>query len=458
MKNFKVNSVLRTPGAGTCLACLVTLGVMQIGTPWCNSQEPAQLGAATNALSLAAAKQIAFQRNWDLLAAKSGVDAAEAQLLVVKEFPNPTLSWNTYKIGTHENATALGNSLVERNYDTIAAVSQLIEIGGKRRNRQAAARAGVLGAKARFLDAKRSLDQGVTKAYVAALLALDNARILTESAGYMQHEREIAEARFQAGDLAESDLKQIQIAAEQYELQARSAEAAAVQARIGVEILLGINKPAGNLQLAGSLDSLRVEIPAEPPANASSQRPDVLAAESDRRAAEENLKLQKAMRVPDPTISLGYEHNPPAGGPPEDTLNFGVSFPLPLWNLNRGNINAAKAALDQSSLALDKIRAQAAADVANAETEYREASERLKRYREQIRPQSAAARDSVAYKYEKGGATLVDLLEAERTDNDVRIAAEQALADTASAAADMAAARATASATDLNSPQWSTTK
>ena len=80
-------------------------------------------------------------------------------------------------------ATAQGNGLWQRNYDTIGAVSQLIEIAGKRHDRQMAARAGVLGAKARFYDAKRALDQGVTKAYIAALLAAENARILTESAG-----------------------------------------------------------------------------------------------------------------------------------------------------------------------------------------------------------------------------------------------------------------------------------
>ena len=128
--------------------------------------------------------ELAFERNWDLLAAKSGIDAAQAQLIVAKEFPNPTASVSTAKIGDRESGTTLGNGLWERNYDTIAAVSQLIEIGGKRHDRQMAARAGVAGARAGIFDARRLLDQGVTKAYVAAVLAGDNARILNESAGY----------------------------------------------------------------------------------------------------------------------------------------------------------------------------------------------------------------------------------------------------------------------------------
>lgn len=413
---------------------------------------------APDRLLLADALRMAFERNWDLLAARSGVDTATAQLLVAKEFPNPTASWSTFKIGAHESSTTIGNGVWDRSYDTIAAIAQLIEIGGKRRDRQAAARYGVLGAKARFLDAKRSLDQGVTKAYVAAVLAGANARILTESAGYMRHEREIAEARLKAGDIAESDLKQIQVATGQYELQAKSAEAAAIQARIALEVLLGVNRPKGESQLTDSLDEIHLEPPSASPLETTAARPDVLAAETDLRAAKQNLKLQKAMRIPDPTFSVGYEHEPPGGGPPVDTVNLGVSFPLPIWNRNRGNISAAQAALDQSSFALEKIRAQAASDLSDAETAYREASKRLQRYREQIRPQSAAARASVAYKYEKGGATLVDLLEAERTDNDVRIATAQALADTAGAAASLAAARAAVSETELNSAKWQSSK
>ena len=82
--------------------------------------------AATNMLSLADAKRTAFERNWDLLAAKSGVDAATAQLLIAKEFPNPTFSYSTAKIGSQEGGTSLGNGLWSRSYDTIFAVNQLI--------------------------------------------------------------------------------------------------------------------------------------------------------------------------------------------------------------------------------------------------------------------------------------------------------------------------------------------
>ena len=134
-----------------------------------------------------------------------------------------------------------------------------------------------------------------------------------------------------------------------------------------------------------------------------------------------------------------------------DTLGVGVSFPLPLWNLNGGNIKAAQASVDQLALAAGKARTQMAADIANAETEYSEAHARWLSYRDQTAPKSTKVRESVAFAYEKGGASLVNLLDAERTDNDIRLAAAQALADTAGAAADVTAARTSMTELDLTS-------
>lgn len=411
---------------------------------------PAQAATNIPQWTLADAKRIAFERNWDLLAARAGVDAAKAQLLMAKEFPNPNLSASSVKIGNYDNSTPAGNGIWARSYDTIFAINQLFEIGGKRCDRQEAARQNVFGATARFFDAKRTLEQGVTKAYVSSLLANENEKILGESAGYMRHEQDIAEARWKAGDLAESDLKQIQVAAEQYALQVNAAHVAATQACIAVEILLGLNQPKGDWLAADSLQQVSNDISTNLISATSGLRPDVFAAQTDLRSTEANLKLQKAYRIPDPTVSLQYEHNPPGGGPAANTVGFGISFPLPIWNQNKGAIHAAQAAVEQSRIAMEKLRAQAIGDLVNARAAFDEAYGRLQRYRGQIAPKSASARESVTFKFNKGGATLVDLLEAERTDNDVRVAAAQAMADTASSAADLVAAQTTRTETELN--------
>ena len=396
--------------------------------------------SAPDRLSLAKARQLAFERNWDLLATKTGIDSATAQLIVAKEFPNPNVSLSTTMIDPNGNATPLGNSFWDRSYQTIFAVTQLIEIAGKRKDRQTSARAGIVGARARFFDARRTLEQGVTKAYIAALLANENERILTDSAGSLRHEADIAKVRLKAGDISESDERQIENNADVFDLQAKSARASAVQARVTVEVLMGVRTPKGNWIPEDSLETLSLSPAAPPELQSGVARPDVLAALADVRKAESDLKLQRALRIPDPTFLLQYERNPP-GPPGPNTWGVGVSFPFPLWNLNRGNIKSAQAALDQSAIALDKARAQVIADISNADVGYREAFERWQRYQSQIRPRAAKVRESVAYAYERGGASLVDLLTAERDDNSVRLATAQAMSDTASAAADLTAAR-----------------
>ena len=124
-------------------------------------------------LSLAEARRLALINNWDLLGAAVGVDAAAAQKIIASEYPNPSLSLSTTQISVdgHHSYEGGENGFWDRNYDTVFAINQLFEIGGKRRNRKASAQAGYGAARATFLDAKRTLELAVAKAYAAAAQA-----------------------------------------------------------------------------------------------------------------------------------------------------------------------------------------------------------------------------------------------------------------------------------------------
>jgi len=411
-----------------------------------NAQQPAKPPTRTDPdngplrqLSLTDAQRIAFERNWDLLAAAAGVDAATAQKIVAKEFPNPSFSYSTayVNVDNHPNSTIMGNGLWERSYDTIFAINQLFEIGGKRRSRQNSAQADFEAAKALLLDAKRTLDLAVAKAYVAAALARENVDVLRQSAATLRQEASLAEVRLKAGEISNSDKTQIEITAERFELDARTAEAAAAQARIALEVLLGMPHPKDDCVLTGSLEQLTRSLPGAATNSTGACRPDVIAAEAAWRKAEADLRLQKAIRIPDPTVLAQYEHDPPDF---PNSIGFGVSFPVPLWNRNRGNILAAEAAREQARLAFEKARAQAVADIATALLAYNDAAKRCQSYRESIQPKSDQVRKTKAYAYQKSGASLLDMLVAERDNNDVRLAANQAASDTAIAIATLKAA------------------
>jgi cobalt-zinc-cadmium efflux system outer membrane protein len=389
-------------------------------------------------LTLAAALKLALERNADFRVAQAQVAAALAQLRVVREFPNPTLGLSVVKISTDgtPEGTAMGNSLLNRSYDSIASLSQLF-LMGKRGLLRDAAKAGVHSAEFQRDDARRLLLQAVTEAYAAALAAGQEAGVLADSAAKLRREADIAATRFKAGDLSSSDQAQLEIGADQDELGADAERATARTSVVTLEILLGEPSPAGTTPLSDTLDKWMGTIPADLLDAPVGARPDIAAAESAVSQADTNIRLQERQRIPDLTASVLYERNPPVQ---PDTVGVGLSLPLPIWDRFDGEILAAKAAREQAEAQLEKVRIAAAADVAAARVAYQEASRRALRYRNSLVPKSAGVAKSVSYAYAKGGASLVDLLEAERNDNLIRVAAVQAQADTASAAVTLLAA------------------
>ena len=325
---------------------------------WWFMREAAQAElAGTNApaglppLSLSEAKKVAFERNWDLLAAKSGTSTRRgpSSSLPGRISQSHFFLISTARLGSHDSATPLGNGIYSRNYDTILQINQLIEIAGKRRDRQVGARAGSgWERRARFFGRQtRTLDQGVTKAYLAALLAAgkraESQRILRLPATGGEDRRRAVPGR---GPFRFGQKNELKLIPNNLTVQAKAAaEASRVQARISVsEVLLGLQpSPRGDWTpadsprpIGGNGSAARPE-----PATPEGERPDVLAAEAGpAQRAGRNCGCRRPCAFPDPTFSIGVEHNPPGGGPgigPDvNTLIAGFSFPLPLWNLNGG--------------------------------------------------------------------------------------------------------------------------
>ncbi len=251
----------------------------------------------------------------------------------------------------------------------------------------------------------------------------------------LREEAAIAGSRLNAGDISVSDKNQIEITADRFELDAQNAQVAAISARIELELALGIKTPQGNIRLTDTLDMLSQQSQDLPAGGEA--RPDLVSAQAEVSRAQAELRLQVAQRIPDPTLLVQYEHEP-ADKP--NTIGIGLSFPLPLYNFNNGGIALAESTRAQAKTVLARTRAQISAQETIARVAYENAQAHMIRYRELIRPRSEQLRKTIAYAYSKGGASLLDLLIAERSDNEVRMATVQAAADAAAAAAALRAA------------------
>lgn len=72
---------------------------------------------------------------------------------------------------------------------------------------------------------------------------------------------------------------------------------------------------------------------------ALSNRPEAKIADAQTLLAATQLRYQKAQAVPDVTLFTAYDQR---GGAFNNQINAGISLPLPIFNRNKGNINAAR--------------------------------------------------------------------------------------------------------------------
>ncbi|HXY39870.1 MAG TPA: TolC family protein [Vicinamibacteria bacterium] len=419
--------------AARIAARLALAAVVATGRPAAGAPEP---DVPPKALSLAQARALAAERNWSLVAARSGVQQAEGLREQAGAWPNPVAAASAGKL----NLTPPGPS--GSTSDTTLGVTQLLELGGKRGARIRAASAGLTASRAQLAITRVAQDAAVVKAYAAAAAAAETARVGRDSAQALEHAAAIAEVRFRAGEISAAERDQTRVAAGRFAADVRSAEAAAVQARITLQTLLGEPVPDGVVVLSDDLAALlRLATPglAGPPDTAAVDgRGDVQAARATAEQALAQVDLQRAQRVPDLSLQAQYERDLPDNA---NTLGFGVSITLPLFDRNHGAIAAAQAAGQQAASEAARVRAQANAEVAASRAALAAALERHRSYAFELLPRAEAARKTVAFSYEKGLASLLELLEAERSLNEVRLAAVDSQADAVGAAADLAAAR-----------------
>ncbi len=400
---------------------------------------PDSIAAADASLTLAQARRQALEHNWEVLAARSGLELAEAQRIVAGEYPNPTFGATVGKIPSDGTpaGTSLGTGFWDRSYDTVLAIDQPIDSPRRRSLREDSAKAGIDAARARFDDARRVLDAAAIKAYVAAALAEENGRLLNRTATFLRESVEIARIRFDAGDISEADRNQIEVEADRFALAAHANEAAVRSARLALELITGEKSPSGDWHGADHLDDLVRQVHPEALETGGETRPDLLAAEAAARKTERDLSLEKALRFPTPSILLQYEHNPPTD---RNTVGLGVSLDLPVWNRRKGEIAAAAVARDQANRDREHTAAIIASDRVAARASFDSARAQWQAYDGEILPKAEFVRRSSEFAFRSGGTSLLQLLEAERNANDLRLAAAQAASDTLSAAADLAAA------------------
>ncbi len=153
--------------------------------------------------------------------------------------------------------------------------------------------------------------------------------------------------------------------------------------------------------------------------------------------ARKQIDLAHANRVIDVTLGATWQHNLPTSTSPPlphaDFLGATVTVPLPFSRIYRGDLDAAYAGERQSQTLAQAARLTVEVEVRQAVARYEAAAPRVKLYAQGVLSNADKVLDMTLYNYRRGGATLVEVLVAQRTVDDVYLAYYEALAESARA-------------------------
>jgi cobalt-zinc-cadmium efflux system outer membrane protein len=316
-----------------------------------------------------------------------------------------------------------------------------IELGGKRGRRVRAAQADLSAAGFDYDDAVRQLRATAAGAFITSLSTRDILQSSVKSLKQFDRIVQVNEQRVRVGDIGEIELMQSQVDRDQFKAGVISAQADVYSADLALAQQFG---QAEKLSAQMPISTGRLDVPTrtfDPDAlvaGALQKRSDVLSRQRALKAAELRIQLAQANLIPDLGVNGSYSHTGTGTAgfvqPPDNTLGASLSINLPFsrWQ-HQGELEGARAARTQAELQLRQAQIQVESEVRDAYSRYQASVSRLKLYQGGVLKEADRVLEARLYAYQRGGATLLEVIDAQKTSASIYLAYSQALADHANA-------------------------
>ncbi len=331
--------------------------------------------------------------------------------------PNPRLYLQSEDLHPWDDSFSFADSTEDYGY-----LGQSIEVDGKRSKRLALARANLRRSEAERDLRNREIAASAAAAYWLMVADQQIAELLRQDMAEVDDMVRYNKDRVNAGATRGVDLIRMQIERDRIYLSLQAAERDAELARIELGRQMGRALPS-DVKLTENIAEVD-PLPNIDLAVALAQRGDVAVAREEVAAAEADVKLQRAMAVPDPDIFGGYKRNVGV-----NTGYAGLQILLPIFNRNQGEVARAQAQLRTAQASLEQIELTVRADIDAAQQTYtREAAivrDTLPAMRDGARQNLTILREA----YRIGGVDLLRYLDAERTDIEVQVTSLRTLAE-----------------------------
>jgi cobalt-zinc-cadmium efflux system outer membrane protein len=366
---------------------------------------------ADDTLTLGDATARALEKHPSLAIFDADRRLADARIISALAIPNPELEFETEDV--------LGSGEYEGFQSAVynLGLSQLLELGGKRRQRTEVAKSVKASEELRFEAARREVMLETTRRFVSALAAQDSEDTARQALSIAGETVESVKGQQEGGRGSILDVGQSELGLREAQLQLESARSRTRLACQQLASLWGDSTPdfdrvSGKLNPPGKshpdLATLEEKL---------DDHPLMAMARSGIKTAEQELSLQERLRQPDLNLGLAWRRDSTVD---DNAVVINFSLPLPLWNKNEGGIAEAEAGIARSEALVNQARQELAATLAEAVARLDIARAQYELVTDRMLPVAAKHHEAVAEGYRLGRISYLELLEARRSLTQVR--------------------------------------
>jgi cobalt-zinc-cadmium efflux system outer membrane protein len=344
--------------------------------------------------------------NPTLQAGQLNIDEAKANEITAFLRPNPALSvsldqFDPFTPSPYRPLTNLQPGI---------AASYLYERMHKRDLRKESAEKATGIAQSTQEDLRRTLTYTLRSAFVQVLQQKAVLALAKENLDYYDKLLDVNRIRFKAGDIAEVDMDRLENQRIQYLSDIQNATVNLRTAKIMLLQLLNDRSPVDSFDITGPFDFTdKIDTIENFRTVALATRPDLRAAVEAVDKAQTDHKLAEANGSTDPTFSVDF------GRQNGDPLYIGgaISIPLRIFDKNQGEKLRTQLDITRNERLRDAAQAQVFSDVDSAYVALMGTVNLLLPYKATYLARALKVRDTIAFSYQHGAASLLDFLNAQ---------------------------------------------
>lgn len=259
-----------------------------------------------------------------------------------------------------------------------------------------------------YADTERHLFQSVAQKWLDVWAARKQLDLLGTAKANIDSLANINRLRVKNQVITTTDLARTELLANQYDIQLKSASQEYRNELSNLKFLMGVQD---SIRI-DTTDQFAFAFPNQMDAiveQALQNRTDIQAIKSTMDVADANIKLQKSSALPVPELGLIYN--------PQNKAHYmGVygTIEIPIFSRNQGEIKKSQVLKQQAEQDLRATETQVQTEILTAYKSYVTHRQNLQNFN-QLLTQSQTILNSVKYSYLRGGTTIIDFLEAQRS-------------------------------------------